>query len=137
MHRGKQMLAKTSKKCMHQDHWKFDAAKFESPRTQRHRLLTQGTKPSVRETVQAGDAYYLPQAVPAGAAAVAAWGTGSPASQQGPARKRAAGKQDQVAALEARVSELTLKLATEKIQAEERRSRPRLRSRRWKPRCPS
>ena len=115
MHRGKRPLAKTSKKCMHQDHWKFDAAKFESPRTQRHRLLTQGTKPSVRETVQEGAACSLPQAVPAGAAL----GTGSPASQQGPARKRAAGKQDQVAALEARVAELTLKLAAEKIQAED------------------
>ena len=115
MHRGKQPLAKTSKKCMHQDHWKFDAAKFESPRTQRHRLLTQGTKPSVRETVQEGAACSLPQAVPAGAAL----GTGSPASQQGPARKRAAGRQDQVAALEARVAELTLKLAAEKIQAED------------------
>jgi hypothetical protein len=88
MHRGKRPLAKTSKKCMHQDHWKFDAAKFESPLSQRHRLLTQGTKPSVRETVQAGAASSLPQAVPAGAAAGAACGTGSPASQQGPARKR-------------------------------------------------
>jgi hypothetical protein len=88
-------------------------------RSQRHRLLTQGTKPSVRETVQAGDAYYLPQAVPAGTAAGTAWGTGSPASQQGPARKRAAGKQGKVAELEARVSELTVKLATEKIQAED------------------
>jgi hypothetical protein len=122
MHRGKRPLAKTSKKCMHQDHWKFDAAKFESPLSQRHRLLTQGTKPSVRETVQAGAASSLPQAVPAGAAAGAACGTGSPASQQGPARKRVAGRQGKVAALEAsgaRVAELTLKLAAEKIQAED------------------
>jgi hypothetical protein len=64
MHRGKRPLAKTSKKCMQQDHWKFDAAKFDS-RPQRHRLLIQGTKPSVRKAVQAGAASSLPQAVPA------------------------------------------------------------------------
>ena len=118
MHRSKRPLAKTSKKCMHQDHWKFDAAKFESPRTQRNRLLTQGTKPSVRETVQAGG---LPDCrlSPAGAATGAAWGKGSPASQQGPARKRAAGRQGMVAALEATVAELTRKLAAKKIQAED------------------
>jgi len=108
MHRGKRPLAKTSKKCMQQDHWKFDAAKFDS-RPQRHRLLIQGTKPSVRKAVQAGAASSLPQA----------WGKGSPASQQGPARKRAAGRQGMEAALRATVAELTRKLAAEKIQAQD------------------
>ena len=118
MHRGKRPLAKTSKKCMQQDHWKFDAAKFDS-RPQRHRLLIQGTKPSVRKAVQAGAASSLPQAVPFPRSGDLLHGKGSPASQQGPARKRAAGRQGMEAALRATVAELTRKLAAEKIQAED------------------
>ena len=115
-HRGQQPAAKTNKKSLHHDHYKFDAAKFYSPKSQRHRTVTQGTMPSVRIAVQMSAASLHLQMVEAGAVNAESGPLTTPAVAPCPApaspshssRKGAAGRQRKPvsAALEQQVREL-------------------------------